>query len=122
MLGKAEGVIRRAARVLFAVGVVLIALVSLAPQEALPPVGLWDKLQHLLAYGALALVGGVAFPGRRRLLVLGGWLVLLGCALELAQAEIPGRFASIGDALANAFGVALGLTAAQWAARLGRQT
>ena len=122
MLGLAENVLRRAARTLFAIGVLLVALVSLVPQESLPPVGLWDKLQHLLAYGALALTGGVAFPGNRRLVVLGAWLVLLGGALELAQAQIPGRFGSIGDALANTLGVALGLAAAHWAARLGRQT
>ena len=97
---------------------IAVTEVSLLPQAALPPVGLWDKLQHLLAYGALALLGAVAFPGRRRLVVLGGWLVLHGCALEFAQAEIPGSFASFGDALANALGVALGLAAAHWANRL----
>ena len=117
--------IRKAALVLFVLGVLAVASVSLLPQQALPPVGLWDKLQHLVAYGALALTGGAAFPGNRRLLVLGGGLILFGGALELAQAGIPGRFGSIGDALANALGVALGLAVAHWAAhfaaRFGRQ-
>ena len=113
-----DTVFRRIARFLFAVGVVLVIAVSLAPREALPPVGLWDKLQHFLAYGALTLLGGVAFPGRQRLLVLGGWLVLLGGALEFAQGQIPGRFGSLGDALANALGVALVLAAIQWSGRL----
>ena len=116
----AEGVIRKAALALFGLGVVAVAGVSLLPQESLPPVGLWDKLQHLLAYGALAVTGGVAFPGNRRLVVLGGALVLFGCALELAQSGIPGRFGSLGDALANSLGVALGLAAAHLAARFRR--
>lgn len=118
----AEGFIRKAALVLFGLGVVAVVWVSLLPQESLPPVGLWDKLQHLVAYGALAVTGGVAFPGNRRLLVLGGALILFGGALELAQSQIPGRFGSLGDALANGLGVALGLAAAHLWARLGRKS
>ena len=115
-----DSLLRRITRALFGIGVVLVALVSLTPQDALPPVALWDKLLHLLAYGALAVLGGVSFPGPRRMIVLGVWLLLLGAALEFAQGQIPGRFASLGDALANALGVVLGLAAVHWAARLRR--
>jgi VanZ family protein len=61
----------------------------------------------------VALAGGIAFPDRRFLLALG--LIGLGASLEIAQAVVPGRFASIGDVAANTLGVALGLTIARFA-------
>lgn len=110
-----KAIIRRLATASFVIGVVAVAVLSLVPLQAIPGMDVSDKAQHLIAYLCLALAGGIAFPGRRSLLVMGLGLVLFGVSLELAQSFIPGRFASVVDAAANTLGVALGLTLA-WVA------
>ena len=49
------------ARTLFFVGVIAVAWLSLAPQDALPEVDIWDKLGHFLAYAVLGVFCGVAY-------------------------------------------------------------
>ena len=102
----------RLARFAFFAGLALVILLSLLPAEELPATGLWDKANHLAAYAALALAGGLGYRGRRALAVLALGLLLLGAALELAQSLVPGRMASLEDILANAIGVALGIALA----------
>lgn len=70
-----------------------------------------DKLRHLLAFLGFAalVVGGRLRP--RRWWLLG--LVLYGVAIEWAQSQVPGRDASVADALADGAGVLLGA----WLAR-----
>jgi len=81
------------------------------------PLG-WDKLQHLLAYGALGFAIGlwisVAFWRRRP------WLALLlatllgsvyGAIDEIHQYFVPGRHSDILDWLANTLGAFLGALA-----------
>ena len=104
--------IRKIARLSFTIGVLAVSWLSLAPQDALPGIDMWDKLQHVVAYTALAICGAVGFLGRRPLLIVGIGLAVLGCGLEAAQAAIPSRNPSIGDAIANIAGIALGLAAA----------
>lgn len=106
----------------FAAGVIAVAVLCLLPQEAVPHLDVGDKAQHLIAYLCLALAGGVAFPGRSVWVVvgLGLGLVALGIGLEVGQAFVPGRYASMGDAAANTLGVVIGLTVARVAsARAG---
>ena len=100
---------RKFARLSFAIGIIAVTWLSLTPQDALPEIHLWDKLQHLIAYGALAICGTVGFQGRRPRLILGVGLMALGCGLEVAQAVIPGRSPSVIDAAANIAGMALGM-------------
>ncbi len=88
----------------------VIAL-SLLPQESLPETDTWDKLNHALAYGVLAVLGGFGFKGWRSLLMVAIGLVVLGAGLELAQSVISYRDGSITDALANFIGVAIGSVA-----------
>ena len=57
--------IRIVAPMLFFLGVIAVAWLSLAPQDAVPAVDLWDKLGHFLAYAVLAVCGGMAFSNRR---------------------------------------------------------
>ena len=64
-----------------------------------------------MAYGVLALSGGVGFKGWRALLMVGIGLVVLGAGLELVQSVTPDRDGSIYDALANFVGVAVGSVA-----------
>ena len=75
------------------------------------PECVWDKLNHALAYGVLAVVGGLGFKGWRSLLMMGIGLVVLGAGLELAQSVIPDRTGSVYDALANLVGVTIGSVA-----------
>jgi VanZ family protein len=72
---------------------------------------MWDKLNHALAYGVLAVLGGFGFKGWRSLLMVGIGLVVLGAGLEFAQSVIPDRDGSIIDAAANFIGVAIGSVA-----------
>jgi len=100
------------ARISFAFGVLLVTWLSLIPGEDLPGIGPWDKLLHAAAYAALALTGGLGFRGRRSAATVAVGLLALGSLLEVIQAAIPGREASVADASANAVGIAFGLAAA----------
>ncbi len=93
------------------IGLMAVIALSLLPQETLPETGTWDKLNHALAYGVLAVLGGLGFKGWLSLLMVGIGLVLLGAGLELAQSVIPDRDGSITDALANFVGIAIGSVA-----------
>ncbi len=104
--------IRRIARLSFTLGVLAVTWLSLAPQEALPPIGMWDKANHVLAYAALSLSGGIGFVERRSALMVSLGLVVLGCGLEAGQVAVPGREPSIGDAVADIVGVGLGMATA----------
>ncbi len=103
--------IRKIAKTAFFVSLVAVIALSLLPNETRPETGLWDKWEHILAYGVLVLLGGFGFKGWRSLLVVGIGLVILGAGLELAQSVIPGRGGSIYDAMANFVGVAIGSVA-----------
>jgi VanZ family protein len=100
--------IGRLSRVAFYVGLGLVVALSLIPQDAMPTPDLWDKAGHGLAYGALAVAGGIGYRGLRALILVALGLLLLGAALELAQSALPGRIASLYDVLANAIGILLG--------------
>ena len=100
--------VRKLAKTAFFIGLVAVIALSLLPQETLPETGLWDKWNHTLAYGVLALLGGFGLKGWRSLLMVGVGLVVLGAGLELVQSVTPDRDGSIYDALANFVGVAIG--------------
>ena len=102
---------RKLAKTAFFIGLAVVLALSLIPNETRPETGLWDKWEHILAYGVLALAGGIGFKGWRSLLVLGLGLVILGAGLELAQSVIPDRDGSLTDVLANFVGVAIGSVA-----------
>lgn len=71
----------------------------------------WDKLNHALAFCALALAARPSFPGAsaaRLALALLGY----GVFIELVQARIPGRSGDPLDLLGDAAGVAVGLVLA----------
>jgi VanZ family protein len=80
------------------------------PEQAIVTLG-WDKADHLAAFAAIAGVGVIALHG-----VAGGrwWLgsglLLLGALIEVAQLYVPGRSSDWQDLLADAGGIAIGLT------------
>ncbi len=95
----------------------LVVYLSLQPGIELPGV-FWnaDKLYHMLAYGWL---GGLAVwffaPGRGRIVAF--CLIPFGGILEWLQSFVPGREASMGDAVANALGVFVGIWLAEAVSR-----
>ena len=80
--------------------VVILSLASVSQPVDVPGM---DKINHVVAYGALMFWWGMVQPGRR-------WtwavvLVLLGIGLELAQAQTGYRTMDRWDAAANSVGV-----------------
>ena len=53
--------VRKLAKIAFFIGLVAVIALSLLPQEILPETDTWDKLNHALAYGVLAVLGGFGF-------------------------------------------------------------
>ena len=103
--------VRKLAKITFFVGLIAVIALSLLPHETLPETGMWDKSNHALAYGVLAVLGGLGSKGWGSLIIVGIGLVILGAGLELAQSFIPDRTSSVYDALANFVGVAIGSAA-----------
>ena len=92
--------------------VLWVTVASLVPGPSLPDVGVSDKLNHFVAYGTLAFVFVGALGRRRWPMVLAG-LVVLGGALELAQAMgSAGRTGEALDMVANVAGAAAGIALA----------
>jgi VanZ family protein len=89
----------------FCVGVVVVAALLLMPGEDLPETGLWDKLEHTLAFAALTVLGILAFPKRGDAPLLMVGLITFGTVCEILQRFVPGRESSLADATANAIGV-----------------
>ena len=102
--------------VLMAFSVVLICCVvigSLLPAAspvmvAISRLHIWDKLQHFGAYLALTFLPVVGFRDRRRGLMPGLSMFLLGVLMEAGQHFSPGRSVELGDVVANGVGVSCG--------------
>ncbi len=95
-------------RVSFYAAAAVVGALSLVPGRAMPPTDISDKLEHLLAYAALGLVGvASARNGNRAILSILG-IIAFGIAIEVLQLFTPGRHAEVGDALANAAGALIG--------------
>ncbi|QPF72922.1 VanZ family protein [Roseateles sp. DAIF2] len=112
---------RRAWRGLLLILLLAISYLALSPA---PPKTLdsgWDKLNHLLAFGALAFSAFFAWPAARaRWLWSPLGLVGYGVLIELAQSQLPPRSADARDVLADALGIALGLALATLCAAWAR--
>ena len=83
---------------------------SLKPGLELP-LGFWnsDKLLHCLAYAWLGALPLLAFVRHDRGRAAAYCMIPMGGLLEWGQSFVPGRAASMGDAVANAVGVFLGI-------------
>ena len=91
-----------------------VIVLSLMPKPPIPPTLVIGKLDHLIAYFALAAFAVQLYRRRRTQLCAAFALVLLGIALEFAQRYLTTyRHMSAYDALIDALGVALG-TATAW--------
>jgi VanZ family protein len=67
-----------------------------------------DKVEHFCAYLALSLLPVIGFRDRRRGLIAGLSMFLLGVLMEAGQHFSPGRAPELGDVLANGAGVSCG--------------
>jgi VanZ family protein len=99
---------------LWLLAIAVVTGVCLMPGADLPPMPRnIDKLEHALAFFALAASAVQLFRPGRALLAAGVGLVLLGVGIEFAQAAFTvDRSADALDALADSAGVLLGLATA----------
>ncbi|WP_455280739.1 VanZ family protein [Cupriavidus necator] len=96
----------------------ILVLALMPPTQPLPTTG-WDKTNHLLAFGALWVLGRRAYAGHGLALVL--VLVAYGGLIELLQGQTGYREADWFDLVADSMGVAAGM-GLDWLARsLGRR-
>jgi VanZ family protein len=107
--GRAAMLVGMLARIAFFAGGLAVTVLCLLPVGALPPVQLWDKLEHMIAYAALAATGCLGFTGSRSRIIIVVSLLALGIAIELAQSLVPGRDTSAADLLANGLGIIAGI-------------
>ena len=90
----------------------VVAVAALTPADNAPTMTPSDKIDHLLAFAALAGAGALSLPDRlRSLVIVGVTMLALGAAIEWGQTFVPGRFGDIDDVAADAAGVLLGLGA-----------
>lgn len=105
-----QGLVIWLARVAFAIGLIVIVVLSLLPASGLPSTDISDKIEHFVGYFALAAAGAFGFHGHRDRLILVFSLIAFGILMEIGQMVAPGRDPSVGDAIANALGVLCGAT------------
>ena len=88
------------------------------PGLVLGSLGEWPGAAHLLAFVVLA---ALVCASRLRVPPLSSvaTLFVYGLATELAQISIPGRHASLLDALANTLGIAVGIILWRWQRPIG---
>lgn len=85
---------------------VLVLVLSLLPVEVSVPSTGWDKTNHMLAFGSLAVLGCLAYPAHIRRVIIG--LILYGVLIEVVQGLSGYRYAELGDLIADIAGLALG--------------
>ena len=99
--------------VIWAVLICCVVIGSLAPGSsslmvAIGRLHVWDKLQHFGAYLVLSFLPVIGFRDRRRGLMAGLSMFLLGVLMEAGQHFSPGRAVELGDVVANGVGVSCG--------------
>ena len=117
---------QRLALALWIVGVLGTTTFSLLPKFAPPGEYGLDKLIHATTYATLALLAHLAFQKRKNALAAALFAIPLGCAIEVAQSFVPGRYGDIWDAAANragaVLGIALGVSCRRLVAAAARET
>ena len=90
---------------------VVINALALSPAPYLPPLEIfdwWDKAQHAIAFGTLAVLAVLAYPGVSKVRI-GLLLIAHGVLIEVLQYLTGYRFGDWQDALADGVGVLVGL-------------
>ncbi len=86
------------------VGVFVLALLPVPP--VMQMFSWQDKVEHVLAFATLMVLGGVAWPSARWRVIAG--LLVYGAVIEAAQALTSWRVGDPLDWVADGLGVALG--------------
>jgi hypothetical protein len=99
--------------VFWAVLICCVVIGSLLPAAspvmvALGSLHINDKVQHFCAYVVLSSLPVIGFRDRRRGIVAGLSMFVLGVLLEGGQHFSPGRAMELGDVIANGAGVSCG--------------
>lgn len=104
-------IIRNRASVLFLWGCAMAGVVTASLQPGLAPPGEFqlDKLIHFAVYAALSALPLAAIGQRGAAIAIGIVMVGSGLLVEWLQGFVPGRSASLGDALANGAGSVAGI-------------
>ena len=90
---------------------VALNTLALTPAPYLPPLDIfnwWDKAQHAIGFGTLAVLAVLAYPQLSKLRI-GALLMVLGVLIEVLQYFSGYRFGDWQDAVADGVGVLLGL-------------
>ena len=97
-------------KALFWLCFVALNALALSPAPYLPPplFDWWDKAQHAIGFGTLAVLAVLAYPGVSKLRI-GLMLVASGVLIEVLQHFSGYRFGDWQDAVADGVGVVLGL-------------
>jgi VanZ family protein len=95
-------------RLLLGLALSLATWFALTPQPVtLPEVALADKWAHLATYLLLAFLVDASWPEPGFDWRKWGFLLAYGILIELIQVQLPNRFFSLADIVANATGIAL---------------
>ena len=89
---------------------VAVNTLALSPAPYLPPLVFdwWDKAQHAIAFGTLAVLAVLAYPGVSKVRI-GLLLIAHGVLIEVLQYFTGYRFGDWQDAVADGVGVLVGL-------------
>src|SRR5512147_826873 len=87
-----------------------VGVLTLALGAAIPVMSIGDKMEHVIAYVVLGLLGAATSQRGSLRVILG--LAAFGIALEFLQTFSPGRSPDAIDALANIVGACIGAGAA----------
>jgi VanZ family protein len=98
--------VRRLLRIAFYATAALVAVLSLVPSGALPPTSIGDKVEHVIAYAVLGLLGAASSERGVMRVILG--LAVFGVAIEMLQTFSPGRAPDPLDVVADIAGAGLG--------------
>jgi VanZ family protein len=102
-------------KILFWICFIGLNALALSPAPYLPPLDVlnwWDKAQHAIGFGTLAVLAVLAYPDVSKLRI-GLLLVALGVLIEVLQHLGGYRFGDWQDAVADGVGVVLGLVLAR---------
>ena len=92
----------------------LIAVLSLIPQEERVSIGLPGVSEHFIAYSVTGLLLGLSLPGRNGPLLAAVHLAWFAALLEFLQQWSPGRHPRVSDAIISAVAGGLGAAFAAW--------
>ena len=99
------------ARLTFWVAALVVLYFALAPVPEREPLTGWDKANHVVSFGALAVLGLLGWASRARLVLAG--LIGYGVLIEMLQLATVDHHFDLHDLVADAVGLAVGWCAWQ---------